>query len=285
MPNSSTQSELHPAYRMSGVARPVDPRTPTNKAVLILVPTALVIFVAMKLFDGASWTDAGLAGLNAALLTFFAWALTRELSPDDNPAAFLAVGLALAGSARVGEQSILLLAATLMAARLVNRSTGLAAKPADTVLMVVGFGLLAWFESWTCGVVGAVALTLDAVLPSHADARRMHLLGAAAVALVVVGRFVVGVEPLHWPAHLPVFASIAGLGVLAALAYPPPASVGDVGEQPLTHARVRLAALLGVLAAVLVSLDGGVPLQRATGLWSCVFASSLGLPLVWLRRR
>jgi hypothetical protein len=279
------RSELHPVYRLSGVARPVEPRFPTNKAVLVLMPLVFVLGAALRGSEGASWVDAGLAGLEAALLLFLAWALTRELSPDDNPAAFLAAGFALAGWARVGEQSLLILAATLLAVRLVNRSTGLPAKLGDSLIITVGFASLAWFVSWTCGVVGALALALDAVLPSKLEARRIHLLGAGLVALVVVARVVVGVADPQLPAHLPVFATIAGLGFVAALAYPKPSSVGDVDGQPLVPARVRVAFALGVLAAVLVSLDGNIPLQRVAGLWACVLASALGLPIVWLRRR
>ncbi len=278
-------SELHPVYRLSGVARPVDPRYPTNKAILILAPIALLAGAALRLAEGAGWLDAGLAGLDAALLLFLVWALTRELSPDDNPAAFVAVALALAGWARVGEQSLLIVAAGLLAARLVNRSTGLAAKPSDSLVITVGFALLAWFTSWTCGVVGALALALDASLPSKQEPRRVHGLGAGLVALVVGARILVGIAEPKLPAHLPVFASIAGLGLLAALAYPPPSSVGDVDEQPLVRARVRAGLALGVLAAALVSVDGGVRLQEVTGLWAGVLASALGLPFVWLRRR
>ena len=35
---SHTHEPLHPASRFSGLARPVDPAHPTNKAVLILIP-------------------------------------------------------------------------------------------------------------------------------------------------------------------------------------------------------------------------------------------------------
>lgn len=283
--SEARESQLHPAYRLSGVARPVDPKYPTNKAILILIPIVLVLITVMHLVDGAGWVDAGLAGLNVGLMVFFCWALTRELSPDDNPGAFLAVGLALATWFRVGPQSILILAATLMAARLVNRSTGLAAKPSDSVFVTVGLGLLAWFVSWTCGVVGALALALDGLLPSSQESRRGHLLAGLALVGVVVARVIVGIEGPRLPAHLPVFGTIAGLGLFATLSYPRPRSVGDVDEQPLTHARVRAGLGLGVLAAALVSLDGGVPLQRVAGLWSCVLASALGVPFVWLRHR
>lgn len=274
----------HLAYRLSGVARPVDPNYPTNKAVLILAPLVLILAGVWSLVQGASLVDAGLAGLNAGLVVFLCWALTRELTPDDNPAAFLAVVIALAAWARVGPQSIWMLAAALIAARLVNRSTGLPAKLSDSIVVAIGFGLLTWFVSWTAGVVGAVALSLDALLPSKLESRRRHLGFAAAVALVVAARVLVGIDPVVVPAHLPVFASIATLGVLAIVCYPTPSSTCDINSTPLTRARVRAGLAMGVLTAALVSLDGGIPLQQVAAVWACVLAVGLGLPLVWMGR-
>jgi hypothetical protein len=274
----------HPAYRWSGVARPVDPRYPTNKAVLVLVPAVLILAGVAALLGGVSLLDAGLAGLHAGLLAFLVWALTRELSPDDNPAAFLAVAIALAAWARVGPQSLALLAAALIAARLVNRSTGLPAKLGDSLLLTLGFALLTWSVSWTCGVVGALALLLDALAPSKLEARRRHLACAAVLAAVLAARVLVGIDALVLPAHLPVFASIAGLGVLAVALYPTPRSVGDIDQSPLVPARVRAGLALGLLTAALASLDGGLALQQVAALWGCVLAVALGLPVVWLRR-
>jgi hypothetical protein len=137
----SGPSPLHPCYRFSGVARPVDPAYPTNKAVLLFAPVAFLLGAILAYFDGSAFGQIMLAGCNAALLLFLTWALTRELSPDDNPAAFVAVGLALATWPRVGEQSILTLAVVLTAARVINRSTGKPATIVDSVLLTAGTGL------------------------------------------------------------------------------------------------------------------------------------------------
>ena len=278
----------HPVYRHSGIARPVEPKYPTNKAVLVLALVAGIGGVVYALLsDDATITAAALVGLEAALITLLSWAATRELSPEDNPAAFLAVALALACWPRVGEQSLLTLAAVLMASRLVNRSTGKAAEQADSALVTGLFAWTAWTISWALGVVGALALILDARVPtSGSQARhRRHFGYALALVGVVVARVIVGIAPLQLPAHLPVFGAIAGVTTLAALLYPQPSCVGDVDQAPLSRTRVRLGLGLGVLAAVLLSLDSGVRLQAVASLWACVLAVPLGLPIVALRRR
>src|SRR5690606_36920813 len=87
------------------------------------------------------------------------------------------------------------------------------------------------------------------------------------------------------PAHLPVWALIAGLCAIAVWQYRRPRSVGDVDQRPLVHERVRCALGLGLIGAVLLSVDGGVDLFGIVGLWACVLAVPLGLPFALRRRR
>ena len=284
----STRAPLHLAYRVSGLARPVDPAYPTNKALLVLVPLVFMGAAAWTYMGGASLADAGAAGLEAGLMSFLVWALTREMSPDDNPAAFVAVALSLLVWPRVGEQSLLLLGGVLVAVRLVNRSTGKAAEMADSLLAALLFAALAWFSSWTLGLVGALALALDGLLPAPAaQAHRKHHLGLALVpAGAALAVLLMGTDAPALPAHLPVFATIAGLCLLAVLATAAPSSVGDVDGEPLSHTRVRLGLGVGLLAAVALSFDSGFRLQSAASLWACVLAVPLGLPIArWRRRR
>jgi hypothetical protein len=282
------QPPLHPVYRFSGLARPIDPAYPTNKAVLLFAPVVFLLGAIYTYLGGADFVDILRAGLNASLLLFFTWAVTRELTPDDNAAAFIAVGIALVAWPRVGLQSILTLAAVLGAARLVNRSTGKPATMPDSVLVTLGLGAMAWFSSWTFGVIGALAFLLDAGLPvaGQQERRRDHLAFAAALAGVTVARLiVVGAEPLRVPAHLPVWVMIAGLCAIAIWQYPRPRSVGDVDQRRLVHARVRGALAVGLVSAVLLSMDGGVNLFQIVGVWACVLAVPLGLPFVLRRHR
>jgi hypothetical protein len=278
---------LRPAFRFSGLARPLDPAYPTNKAVLLFAPVVFLLGALYAYFGGAGLVDILLAGLNASLLLFFTWALTRELTPDDNAAAFVAVGIALVAWPRVGLQSILTLAAILVVARLINRSTGKAATLLDAVLVTVGMGVMAWFSSWMFGVIGALAFLLDAMLPvAGTQARRCrHFAFAGVLVGVTAARLIMGVEPLRVPAHLPVWGLIAGLCGLAIWLYPRPRSVGDVDRERLVHARVRGALALGLVSAVLLSIDDGVSLFRIVGLWACVLAVPLGLPFMRRRRQ
>jgi len=279
---------LHPAYRFSGIGRAVDPAYPTNRAILVVFAVALVVGAYLGLRSGSSALAAALSGANAALSAFLAWALTRELSPDDSGSAFVAAALAWLAWALVGHQSLLAAVVVLISVRLVNRSTGKAALASDTLLLVPLFVFAGWTESWTLSAVGAAAFALDGVLlaaPGQAE-RTGHrgvaaLLFGFAAFLVATGRAGFGIP--DWPEVL-VPIVMALLALATALAYPTPRSCGDVDGHPLVHLRVRAGLLLGVAAAVLLTLAGGVEPARLGVLWSGLAATVAGFPFVLGRR-
>jgi hypothetical protein len=277
-------------YRFSGIGRPVDPSYATNRAILLLGLAGFAVAAAVELMAGAGWWAAGLSAGNAGVTVFLSWALTRELAPDDDPAAFVSVGLAGVGWYLLGSQSLLAPVVLLMAVRVVNRSTGKAAEPTDTLLLLPLFGFAAWTVSWTLGLVGAVALALDGTLTRAPGqrARRDHLWLSALLVAVAAARVLVGVPGVRVPVGslLPMLlAALAALAGAVALVHPTPRSLGDVDGQPLQSVRVRSALLLGVLATVLVTLDAGVATGRLGLLWSCVAGTVVGFPFLLARRR
>lgn len=282
----SSKSSSHPAYRFSGLARPLDPAYPSNKAVLLFAPVAFLLGLLHAHYEGYTLAGAAEAGINAALVLFFCWALTRELSPDDSVAAFIAPAIALALWPRAGSQSILALVAVLAAARLVNRSPGRSATMFDSVLLTAGFAALAWYSSWVFGALGIMALTLDALLRpvGNQPRRRSHFVFAGLLLLATGARVLEGIDPLRWPPHLPAFATVAGLYLLAIMLYPRPRSVGDVDGRLLMHPRVRAGLVLGLLGTLLLSMDSGFSLARIASLWACMLAVPMTLPFLLARR-
>lgn len=280
------EPSTQPAYRLSGVGRSLDPSYPTNRAVLVVLPVVLLLATGWVRRAGAGWVEALGSGLNAALVALLSWALTRELSPDHDPVAFLAMGLALGGWLVLGDQSIVVPAAVLMSVRLVNRSSGKAAEATDAPWLVLLFAAVIWLRSWTVGVTAAMAFALDAVLPvpKGQPARRWHL-GFAALLLGLTGtRLITGAGGLEMPPYPWLLAGLAALCVAAGVGSPTPGARGDVDGLPLVPVRVRVGILLGVLAVSGATLDEGVRLGELAATWSCVVAPALATPLLGLRR-
>lgn len=283
----SDEFEVHSAYKVSGLARPVDPRYPTNKALAILLPVLLVAGAGWTWWSGGSIVEVLLAGLNLALVGFLTWALTREMSPDDNPAAFVALALAVLVWTRMGSLSFLILAGAMGPARVVNRTTGRGTEVSDTVAVAVLGALLSWTVHWSVGLATTFALVADALLPAptEVDCRTRHLTGAGLVGASTVAQLLVQGLAFRLPAHLPVFATVAGLGWLVALTLPAPRSVGDVDARPLSRIRVRLGTALVMLMVTLTAVDARYEMEPSAALWAAVAGMVLGYPIALLRRR
>lgn len=258
-------------YRFTSVARPVDPAYPTNRALLIVLPIGAAVFAALALLGVV---DSGplSATLSAILVGFAAWALTRELAPDDDAAAFVALALAWIMSLLTGATSILLTFAALFLARIVNRTTGLAARPWD-IVMVAGFVLWA---SWNLGqpllaLVAALAFAFDAWVT------RTSPLGVAAS--VVCGGFSIwllaggGYELQLWNPEWLIPVSVLVAAAITSAVAGAPRSRCDVFQKPLSAVRVRAGLAIGGLVAF-QSLVHGVAWPDEV-IWACIAAVPL----------
>ena len=81
----------------SAIARPVDPRFPTNRAIAALTLAVIVGDLIRRLVGGSEWLASTWAAGGIGLSVFLAWALCREIDPDRDLSAFVAAGLALVG--------------------------------------------------------------------------------------------------------------------------------------------------------------------------------------------
>ena len=79
--------------RFTNLARAVDIKYPTNLAVVIL--SGFVFFAAgiFQWADGLQLLAALGAGFSLGLTFFLAWALAREIDPDQEYSAFLSAGM------------------------------------------------------------------------------------------------------------------------------------------------------------------------------------------------
>ncbi len=277
----------HDVYRFTGIGRPVDPSYPTNATILLLASVALVVGALVSVRAGSGWLNGGLVGVNAAISVFLAWALTRELAPDDEAGAFVAAALAGVAWFTLGSQSLLIPMVLLVALRLVNRSTGKATETIDALLVPPLFAFAAWTVSWPLGLVGSAAFALDAALPvALGQVERRHHLAMSVFLLALTSlRLVAGTPGIQVPDRPLLLLFLAVLAVGAALLYPTSRSRGDVDGEVLVDARVRSALLLGVFATMAVTLDAGVPTGSLGLLWCSLAAVVVGLPFVLARRR
>ena len=264
--------KLSGMYRFTSIARPIDPAYITNRALLIVLPLLMLVNAGL-----ASFHDIGTSPLSAAfsgaLVAFAAWALTRELAPDYNGAAFIALVLAWIANVALGTTSVLLVFVALLLVRLVNRSTGPRWRALDT-LGVLGFSIWAAVDTQQplILVIAAGAFILDATL---SDPLRPHYFAAAACIAAFIWMLLGDVRLLasdltagDWV----LISVFAGGVILTAAASPKPVSYCDTSPDRLDRVRVNAGLITGWLFAVQALVTNGRSAWLETPIWVCLFA-------------
>jgi hypothetical protein len=268
--------------RITSVGRTIDLNYPTNRAIALLTLGVIAAGAAFQFFTGHSLTHSGVWGLQTGLAVFLSWALCRELDPDHDLVAFMAAGLALAGSFVWGAGSLGSIFWLIVLLRIVNRTTGLKATLLDS-LGVLGLGAwLAWQGNWGYLSVTALGLLADALLGDRNN--RQIALAALAAGLGVAVLILSG---QIWEKSR---ASLTMLGIavgLSAVFMPLIARSGeiyslvDANRQPLNPRRVQVAQGLALLAGMQAALwSGAEGLAAFQSLW----AATTGATLSWLFR-
>lgn len=271
--------------RWSGIPREVNPALPNHRAILVFSALVGVLAVGYAwlgldrpLFETARW------GVGAATSTFVTWVIGRELDPDHPASALLGAAISLPLILALGLPHLLFAFWIVLLLRVVNRTTGLAAQPLDTVLVV---GLTVWLAlslHSTLLLMAAVALWLDGFLqPGH----RLHRIVASVLAVVWVVSLLLA--PLRLLTLEPGMALVgAGVGtvlyLIMMLALPPPSSVGDYTAERLSAFRVRAAQLLAPALAWALVVLRAEGLQAALTLWAAILGNGAFLLMDRARR-
>lgn len=244
---------MHRIYEFSSVARPLDPAWPSNKAVIYLLPVAAIIGFAWGVYnDSGLWAALGSAG-TFALAAFGTWAMARELLPDDHAGAFVSMALGILAVMAFPSPGLLVLFATLLLARVVNRSTGLKPRGSDSMMItaLVIWAVYSGDNPWF-GAVAALAFFLDGVLVHPVKKQWLFALiclGTMVVYIVdhdVAWWHIVSADSLiEWLALLALFVFTLNLLLLKKVH-----CRGDADQNRLSLERVKAGMVVGILATL-----------------------------------
>jgi len=220
------------------------------------------------------------AAVAGALAAFGGWALARELAPDHNPAAFAAMGTALAAQLVLDGSPLLPLFLALFLVRIVNRSVGLTARMGDSILVAALVVATAWrFGNPWFAFVGGLAFLLDATLPPGLVRHRVF-----AVLCGLAGVWIFGLDAPEmataalagWPRGL--VAGIALAFVALILATRRVEAAGDATGEPLSLHRVRGGMWVGLFVAAQSLLGGPAEVRDVALVWATLAGTLLQRP-------
>ncbi|AKB25325.1 hypothetical protein MSMTP_1856 [Methanosarcina sp. MTP4] len=281
--------------RFSSIARPIDPNYPTNRAILIL--TLFVIFASagFQVLSGIPPVKVLIPGIRTGIYVFLAWALARELDPDNELSAFTAAFLACVALLYFPVPGLLASVLFLLLIRILNRSTGLPAKSFDSLVILLLSGWLALQENWIFGATAAAAFFLDSRL---SEPKRQQLFFAGAAALTSAFTLLRELKTGLWGGGVSEATPLQVTGLILILLIPAIffvphilasrkiKSKGDRNGLPLDPGRIQAAqvtALLGALA--LAALEGWHGVELFIPLWSAVIGIFLYAFLELIRAR
>jgi hypothetical protein len=233
---------------MTGLGRPVDTRIPSNRlAVSGTIAAGMII-------AGKEWIASGavdvMTSLTGAVAVFLAWAIGRELDPDNPSSAGLAMAVTLLFGLFTGIEAAGA-AVTLLGLRVLVGSVGRLLKPTDHVVLILAAGYAGSRpELWPSAALIVFALVIDRS-PGFRLASAAALATASATAMLWS-------PGITWDDSVPALAGVV-FAVLASLASIPGSKVRsktDGGTEIISSSRVALARMAAggtIAAATLIS--------------------------------
>lgn len=149
----------------TSLVRVVDPRYPTNLAILVLSILAGGVQFGFTIAQGSDLLTSLTNAIPIGLTVFLTWAVAREIDPEHELSAFLGLALAIPGYYLFNPPDLLAVFMMLLLIRIINRTTGISSRILDS-LVVSGLGLwLTYQGNWIYGFLTAAALLIDSRLP------------------------------------------------------------------------------------------------------------------------
>jgi len=143
-------------YEITTLGRKLDPEYPNNRLIIQLATLVTISALVFDLIINTEISASFVYGIKAGITTFLLWAISREIDPDHESAAFIPVIFTLPHVIIYGLHPIFPLTWFLLLLRLVNRSTGAKAGIIDSLAILSIGAFLTYQLSWVFGTISAL---------------------------------------------------------------------------------------------------------------------------------
>lgn len=264
---------------ITALARTINPRLRTHQFHLAVSLLGALVVLAVEIEQQGSMTEAWRPALNAGVTVFLAWAIAREIDPDENRTANLAAVLAVGGRLLAGPGNLAALIMLLLATRIAMRSTGLAPTMLDSFVFmpIAAFVAGQTVTGWMAALALAYAVARDHRLPQPAG--RHSLVAAFVVSATASGGVIAtGAFGSGWPVPAALPLGLLAAGVVAGLFLPGyvPMSKADYTGEMLDFFRLRSARWILLGGSLLAVVGAGGPaVGGLSGVWVVLVAATL----------
>lgn len=274
--------DMEKMYQFTRMSRAIDPRYPTNLAIIIWTAVVAVAILIFQMVSGAEFLQAGISTILGSLSVILTWIIAREIDPEEQLSAFVSVLLMTIAVFIVAVQfNLLVLFYISSMSRIVNRTIGPAVTRMDSIFLLVFTVFVGFAGSWIYAMMGATAFLLDSLLP---DRDRKHVLFAGLATVVMIVAFIVQNSQLT--PILPTTEFIIGIIGVTFIFVPVVLKsrrltvVADMTAELCIPIRVQAAQVLALLFGYHVALwQGNIGILELLPLWLAIAGVSL-FPLI-----
>ena len=252
------------------LGRSLDPGYWTNRIVIAASVVAGAVAGAYGGVTGVGGKDIAVMAFGAVFSVFLPWALARELDPDNEKAALVAIPFGGASYALWGTHVIIGGLALLLCIRITNKSTGIQITYGDVAATCAIALVSAYVETPLILLPVALGFFIADGAP-HAPALRAAGMVCAIVcaALLWQSDSAIGAADA-WVTAATVVALIIFFGWRASIRGPP-ASFADTGAVRLERIGLTQAAAVAVVAAgILTTVYEGDTKSLSGGIWAAL---------------
>ena len=257
----------------TGIGRPLNIDHPSNRFILVFTVLAGTGTWLWRWLTGAddvlSWS------VRIAIAVFLAWAIGREVDPDDTGSAGIAA-LIVVPLTVLGSPSLASAAAILMATRIAVRTTGISPHLIDGVVLTAGAAYLgSQPETWPALGTLILAVATDRYAQPPGPDRTLWFGAAMTVAALATALWLA--DPPGWArptiAEWVVLGVTAAAGFLAIINIRPVRSRTDFHDRSLSDSRLRFGRVLVLFTLVVGAVYlGGPVVPTLTPVWAAIAA-------------
>jgi len=255
--------------KISALSRPLDMNYPDNRLILFLFAVVFVASISVRVFSGDSLIPGLIWSARAALSVFFAWAITKEIDPDNPGSAVIASFLGISVLFFFKGSGLLIAVFLLAILRMVGRTTGVPLTVLDSVLIMLMGTYLVYDGKWAYGILMGIAFFMDATLVE--PVRRHLLFGGTAILIGICGLYMnftlVGFTSEYRYFALLVLVPFLIVRIIFAGT---PRSFTDVSGEHLSGERIVGASFLAFFAGTLALLAGPSEIIATLPLWVAI---------------
>lgn len=258
----------------SALLRPIDLDYPDNRIIIYLSTVIFIASISYQILSGERLNEAIIWAGRSALSIFFAWAITKEIDPDNPHAALIAAGLCVCCLLFLESPFILPLVLLLFLFRITNRISGIIPTLFDSILILLTGTYLIYTGNWIQGLLMSFAFFMDTRLNEPIKRHFIFAFICLIISLFVLYRS--NIEIL-FPSQYQIFILLLLIvfSIVKIINTGIPRTLSDVKSKPLSKERIIATRMIALLAGLLTLFGGLNSFISIFPLWTAIGGSTV----------